>query len=34
MMYNEVIAKMTGQDLVKQEIIYRLHENIYFVYEL
>lgn len=33
-LYNDVIAKLTGQDLVKQEIIYRLHENINFIYEI
>lgn len=33
-MYNDVIAKFTGQDLVKQEIMYRLQENTNFVYEI
>lgn len=33
-MYNDVIAKLTGQDLIKQEIMYRLHENTNFVYEI
>lgn len=33
-MYNNVIAKLTGQDLAKQEIMYRLHENTNFVYEI
>lgn len=33
-MYNDVIAKLTGQDLIKQEIIYRLREKTNFVYEI
>ena len=33
-MYNDVIAKLTGQDLAKQEIMYKLHENTNFVYEV
>lgn len=33
-MYNDVIAKMTRQDIVKQEIMYRLHEHTNFVFEI
>ncbi len=33
-MYNNVIAKLTGQDIVKQEIMYRLYEHTNFVYEI
>lgn len=33
-MYNEQIAKLTNQDLIKQEISYRLNEKNNFVYEI
>lgn len=33
-MYNEEIAKFTRQDLIKHEIMYRLHENCNFIYEI